>query len=65
MQGVLPLARWIYERLVGGKATRAKLETRLLLEGRREVEGPPPDGRARWGRDELREDLQDCSRGQR
>ena len=60
-----PGRRWIHERLVGNKSSTKRLETKLLLEGRLLVEGPPRDGRPLYGPEELRADVQDLSRGQR
>lgn len=60
-----PRRRWVHARLVGERRNKKRRETDLLVSGRREVEGQPPDGPREWGPHELEGDIDDLSRGLR
>ncbi len=59
------IGRWIHEHLVGARSSEKQFETEILCLGRREVDGPPPDGRLEWNDAEIKEGLTDLSRGER
>jgi hypothetical protein len=59
------VCRWIYEHLIGSLSSDNRKETEIMQHGRREVDGPPPDGRREWGYKELRDDITDLSKGER
>ncbi|CAL8470742.1 g10284 [Coccomyxa elongata] len=59
-------AEWIHEHLVGALSTEKRLETELVLYGRREVDGEgPPDGEREWPKFALKGDIRQLPRGER
>ncbi len=55
------VGRWVYEQLWGPSSQFRGEEQRLVEYGRLEVDGPPPDGRERWGRHDLQGGVTDLS----
>ncbi len=53
--------RWVYEQLWGPSSDYRGEEQRLVDYGRLEVDGPPPDGRERWGRHDLQGGITDLT----
>lgn len=51
--------------MIGSLSSDNRKETEIMQHGRREVDGPPPDGRREWGYKELRDDITDLSKGER
>lgn len=50
---------------MGNLAREMRQETQIMIHGRKEVDGPPPDGRREWGKHELKEGITDLSKGER
>lgn len=60
------VGRWIHEHLVGALSMEKRLETELVLYGRREVDGEgPPDGEREWPKYALKGDIRQLPRGER
>jgi hypothetical protein len=51
----------VYEQLWGPSSDYRGEEQRLVDYGRLEVDGPPPDGRERWGRHDLQGGITDLT----